>query len=206
MSDRVMLDPSLILHAESITELLFLAESGQMSGVAVPGQFVELHREPDFLSSLRAFYGYSRKGDDRLVDLLFLMAEGQIEPYFNDKSLDLFASSTLADSDPEWLLRLLAQEHAFLLNESWIFSKVRRVFDRMIEVGATAVETSKDRFDVVVRRTLKKGPGEDLTTNERLRAASKWTAVSGPAVLALFEPVSGAVVSSAAGLFLLADP
>ena len=76
----------------------------------------------------------------------------------------------------------------------------------MITAGATAVEVSRDRFDGVVRRTLRRDDGEDLTTQERLRAISKWTAVSGPVVLALFEPVSGAIVSFAAGLFLLADP
>jgi hypothetical protein len=104
------------------------------------------------------------------------------------------------------LAQILHEEWYFLVSESWLFSKTRRAFDAMVEAGGTAIQMSQRSFDRVVRRTLKKKPNEPLTPTNRARAAAKWIAVGGPALLSVIEPISAAIASATGGYFLLIDP
>ena len=206
MSDRVMLDPSLILDQASLVDLLLLAQEHALEGVAVPGSFREALRKDRFLSTVGRFYGLRGTSDPKLVDLFFQMTEGQIESYFASDTSGLFASVFESEAEGEVIAAMLDDEYSFLMNQSWLVAKVRKVFDKMIEGGAAALETSREAFDGLVRRSLKKDEDAPLTRNERLRALAKWSAVSGPSVLAFLEPVSGAAAGSLAGVFLLVDP
>lgn len=101
---------------------------------------------------------------------------------------------------------ILFEEWSFLITNSWLFSKTREAFDKMVEAGGSAIHLSRERFDSVVRKTLKKDPSEPMTGSDRTRAAAKWVAVGGPAILSLVEPISAATSSAAAGYFLMYDP
>jgi hypothetical protein len=76
----------------------------------------------------------------------------------------------------------------------------------MVEAGGKAIQVSQRFFDLLVRHALKKKPDEPLTPSNRVRAAAKWIAVGGPAILGVIEPISGAVASATSGYFLLFDP
>jgi hypothetical protein len=101
---------------------------------------------------------------------------------------------------------LVFEEWYFMTSESWIFSKTRKAFDAMVEVGGSALQLTSRVFDRVVRRTLRKGENEPQTPGKRVKALAKWVAVGGPAILNLVEPISAAVATAASGYFILLDP
>lgn len=105
----------------------------------------------------------------------------------------------------EWIPQILFEEWEFLITNSWLISKVRFAYDKIVESSGTAISISKHTFEVVVRRTLKKAEG-DLSPNDKLKATAKWIAVGGSALADFVLPVPGAILNTASGIFLLCDP
>jgi len=108
--------------------------------------------------------------------------------------------------ESEWITQIVFEEWGFLTTQSWLLAKVRKPFDHMIEAGATAIEISKKTMEKAIRTTVKKDPTLDLSFKDKAVAVAKWVAVGGSSASSLIEPVTGAVISFAAGMFLLYDP
>jgi hypothetical protein len=107
------------------------------------------------------------------------------------------------------LYQILTEEWLFMTSSSWIVSRIKRPFSTFVRSGAVAIEWGAKTFDRLAARVLKIAPADvprPLTAGQRLRAISKWIAVSGLGVLPLMQPMSAAVGGLVAGYFLLFDP
>lgn len=218
MADRVMLEASMLLHHDSANYLLALARAGPLD-VVVSERLVEIAgSEPESLArrlaprldippsavDLATTRALARELP-QAVETYRLPPE-QERPLWYDGGARFFYDVLQEWTRDELAAQILFEEWHFLTAESWLFSKTRQAFDGMVEAGGTAIHMSGKLFDRVVRTTLKKGPDDPLTPGNRVRAAAKWIAVGGPAILGVVEPISGAVSTAASGYFLLVDP
>lgn len=218
MADRAMLESSMLLHRDSANYLLALARTGPLD-VVVSQQLLEIAgSEPENLArrlaprldipptaiDLVTTRSLARELT-QVVQSYRLPPESE-RPLWYDGGARLFRDALQEWTRDELTTQVLFEEWHFLTGESWLFSKTRQAFDAMVEAGGTAIHMSGRLFDRVVRQTLKKGPEEPLTPGNRARAAAKWVAVGGPAILGVVEPISGAVSTAASGYFLLVDP
>lgn len=102
--------------------------------------------------------------------------------------------------------RVMFEEYTFLTSQSWLFSKMRKAFDAMVEAGATAVNKSLQEFERITRKMLNKREGEPLSPNDKAKAAAKWIAVGGLPFLAVAAPWVAAGVGVAGNVFMVSDP
>ena len=219
MAERVMLESSMLLHRDSANYLLALAQVRPMD-VVVSKRLLEIAgSEPELLARrLAPRLDIPSAAMDlattkvlaheltQFVETYRLPPESD-RPLWYDGSGGRFFYDVLREwTQDDLAAQILFEEWHFLTGESWIFSKTRQAFDGMVEAGGTAIHMSSRLFDRVIRKTLRKGPDEPLTPGNRARAAAKWVAVGGPAILSVVEPISGAVSQAASGYFLLVDP
>jgi hypothetical protein len=219
MADRAMLESSMLLHRDSANYLLALARTGPL-GVVVSERVLEMMADSESDGVVRRLAAQldipPNAVDFTVVRQLARELREVVETYrlppeserftWHDGDARLFQRALMDSTQDEVVAQIIFDEWYFLTFESWLFSKTRRAFDKMVEAGATAIHVSGRQFDRVVRGTLKKGPDEPLTPGNRVRAAAKWIAASGPPILSLFEPISGAGLSAAGSSFLLMDP
>jgi len=218
MAERAMLESSMLLHRDSANYLLALARVGPME-VVVSKRLLEIAgSEPESLArrlaprldippavmDLATTRVLARELS-QVVETYRLPPESD-RPLWYDEGARFFYDHLQEWTKDELAAQILFEEWHFLTGQSWIFSKTRQAFDGMVEAGGTAIHMSSKLFDCVVRKTLRKGPDEPLTPGNRARAAAKWVAVGGPAILSVVEPISGAVSQAASGYFLLVDP
>lgn len=104
--------------------------------------------------------------------------------------------------------RVLAEEWAFLQEQSIVGSRIKKPFTMFIRGGAVAVETGRQRFHQLEARTLRLDPVANvhLRPMQHLRVVAKWIAAGGPPATALINPLVGATAGAGAGWFLLLDP
>jgi hypothetical protein len=218
MADRAMVEASMLLHRDSANYLLAIARTGRLD-VVISKRLLDLAAsEPEVLiRNVAPRLGILPRELDvsvirHLARELQPIVEGYTLPPESDRShwydggnrpfrtalFDLVADELTAD--------ILFDEWYFLTSESWLYSKTRQAFDAFVEAGGTAIHMSGRLFDRVTRVTLKKQPDADVAPASRVRAAAKWVAVAGPAILSVVEPISGALTTAASGFFLLVDP
>lgn len=213
MSEKVMLEASMLLHRDSANYLLAIVGVGPLD-VVVSERVLEI---VGFEAESTVFRLASRLGispqdvDLRIVRQLARELRHTVPTYrsdtYSDDDISWRSYRHLFDwTHDELVTHIILEEFQFLVSESWIFSKTRQAFDAMVEAGGNAIQMSRRGFDRAVRRTLKKGSDEPLSSGSRVKAAAKWIAVGGPAIIGVVEPISGAVASAAAGYFLLVDP
>lgn len=213
MGERAMLEASMLLHRDSLNQLRGLAHADAFSGYFISDAFVRmLEFDLQFaLNTLGRYYGIATQLVDGAAAFQFIRESE------NKQALNRYRRSGAADRgemyrefliphESEWITQIVFEQWEFLTTQSWLYAKVRRAFDHMIEAGATAVEVSKKRMEKAIRTTVKKDPALDVTAKDAARAVAKWVAVGGSSTSSLIEPVTGAVVSAAAGMFLLYDP
>jgi hypothetical protein len=213
MSDTVMLEASMLLHRDSANYLLALVGESHLD-VVVAERILEIagFEADSTVLRLASHLGVPpQEVDLRVVRQLARELVRSAQTYRsrkqNDADMSWLSYRDLFDwTRDELATHVILEEFEFLTSESWIFSKTRQAFDAMVEAGGTAIQMSRRGFDRAVRRTLKKGSDEPLSSGSRARAAAKWVAVGGPAIVGVVEPVSGAIASAAAGYFFLVDP
>ena len=208
MPDRAMLDVSMLLHRDSLNHLAGLAAAGGLENLVIANSLARMAQQPDELvSRMRPFLGMRRRDIDiaairRLVPAL-VDGVSRFSAAETDRPL-VTQEFALAGRDMV-VAEVLYEEWLFLTSQSWLFAKLRATFDRMIDAGAGALQMSRAQFEKLVRRTIKK-PAGPLSPNDKALAAAKWFAVSGPAVWALLEPISGTAGTVLSSFFLLCDP
>jgi hypothetical protein len=211
MADRAMLEASMLFHRDSANYLLALARTGPLD-VVVSGRLLAIIGSDMNIVRLLAPQFAISPPDAVDVNILHQLTRelpgvAEISSYessfVNMRDGDERSSQSIED---QLATEIISDEWSFLTSESWLLSKTRRAFDKMVEAGGAAVHLSGRVFDQVVRRTLRKEPGEPLTPGNRVRAVAKWIAVGGPAILKVVEPISSALVGAASECFLLMDP
>jgi hypothetical protein len=213
MDRHSMLEASLLLHRDSLNQLRGLHHADAFSGYFVSDAFVQfLDLDLRFaVRTLSRYYGIPQRLIDGPAVLEFIKdVEGRqlINRYRRaegGEQQDMYREfSSLHET--EWITQIVFEEWDFLTTQSWLYAKVRKAFDSMIEAGGTAVEVSKRRMDQAIRSTVKKDPALEVTAKDGVRAIAKWVAVGGSPAASLIGPVTGVLVSAAAGMFLLYDP
>jgi hypothetical protein len=217
MPNEVMLETSLLLHRDSANYLLALVRTTGTLEAVVSERLLEVaSSEPNVLIRLAPVLEISREAtvDAAVLRQLAQEMRQAVQTYripenpntWYDGGSRPFTDALEEFTQDSLLTQILYEEWYFMVTESWLFSKTRRAFDAMVHAGGTAIQLSQRSFDLLVRRTLKKAPNEPLTPSNRVKAAAKWIAVGGPAILSAIEPVSAAIASATSGYFLLVDP
>jgi hypothetical protein len=103
-------------------------------------------------------------------------------------------------------LQVLFEEWVFLQEYSWVVSRLKKPFNKMINSGAACLEFGKHTVEGMLKRTLKKDDDELLRKVDVLRGFGKWIAVGGPPIASLINPIVGALSGAIGGYFLLFDP
>jgi hypothetical protein len=217
MPDRVMLEASMLLNRDSTNYVRGASATGSMN-IVVSSRLLQIAAsEPQFLEdSLSPFLGIRRRD----VDLSFVRQLANsgwrgVESYripqdvlksSFDGELRLFREILTEYVGDDLIAEILFEEWVFLTSNSWLFSKTHKAFEAMAEAGGTVVHVSQRVFQQVIRRTLKLNEAEPLTPCDSVRAAAKWVAVGGPPVVALLNPLAGAIAASVTGCILLMDP
>jgi len=218
MTDRILLESSLLLHRDTVNYLLGLLRTGPLD-VVVSARFLEVALS----GTDKLVRGLCKTLDipPRAVDIasvrtlaselhdkidVYHIPTKQNPPLGYDGGGSLFYDALVEWTKDETTAQVLFEEWYFLNSESWIFSKTRQAFDAMVEAGGKAIHVSSKVFDEIVRKTLKIEPNEALPSGNRVRTAAKWVAVGGPAIFSVVEPISAALSSAAGGFFLLVDP
>jgi hypothetical protein len=212
-----MLEASMLLHRDSANYLRGMAASGPMA-IAVSNTLLDIaNSEPDWLlRRLAPFLGVSREEadltflrylrEDRRLSLEVYRGRTNSEHLSYSEGARAFKDVLAENVGDKLVAEILFEEWLFLTSNSWLFSRTRRAFDEMAQAGGTAVHVSRQLFEQVIRKTLKIAGDKDLTPCDRLRAGAKWIAVGGPPVVALLNPLAGALAASVTGCILLMDP
>ncbi len=218
MKERIMIDASMVLHRDSLNQLIGLSKADALGQIVISDAFIrmiEASFEDDKRMNSPLFSILSRhfEIEDYLMDQEavrdFLFSEKHarsIVRYTKENSYKHEVYQNLIhQTGNEWITQILFEEWEFLTTHSWLIAKLRTAFDKMVEAGGTAVYISRQAFETAVRRTIKKPEGE-LSPNDKLRATAKWVAVGGSVLAGVVTPLPGAVLSAASGFFLLCDP
>jgi len=113
---------------------------------------------------------------------------------------ELYLRGELLDKD---LLSILFEEWVFMQEYSWVVSRIKKPFNRLISAGAVCTQFSQITVDMLIRRTLRRDSDYYLSNVDRLRAIFKWIGVG------VGSPFLGSInlwLSGIPGLFLLFDP
>lgn len=222
---RVMIDPSLLVARWKIQDTInraMVLKDKEGYELFVPKAFLDFVESRDKLrgSAWLDFFSQRSRITDakRLRDLVLgyssLLVPFDITRDFHDKYGEFRRSLVehlgLREAADNLLVDTLFQEWVFLVERSWIVSRIKRPFTHFIESGAASLsvgrETTRKAFDRLTRRTLKKNEFYLMTRIDRLRALGKWIAAGGSPVLSYYEPLMGALSGLASGIFLLVDP
>lgn len=218
MKDRIMLDASMILHRDSLNQLLGLAKADALDSVIVSGAFIRMlesfvderpyNIRRSSLYNLSEFFQIPINLISRtsIREFLSILQNSGISIYERKGSFDNEIFKNLYEqTNDELLAEILFEEWEFLTTNSWITAKTRAAFDAIVEAGSVAICLSQKAFEVAVRKTIKKPTG-NLSPNDKVKAAAKWIAVGGSVVADFVSPIPGVILNLSSGLFLLCDP
>lgn len=208
-----MIDASMILHQESLYQMIELAKANALGQIVISDTFVKIIEDPnasnDLFSRLSKFFEIDEELIDKEAIKKFLFSDEysvNIERYYQENSHnDKFYKKLSEAAENELIGQILFEEWDFLATHSWLLAKVRAAFDKIVEAGGTAIYVSKLAFEVAVRKSIKKPEGQ-LSPNDKLRATAKWVAVGGSVLIDSIVPTGGAIFKMASGIFLLCDP
>lgn len=205
-ADRLMIDPSLLLHRATFPAIRDAAKDRLplyvsttiVNAVMEPTtanrrglvQFVE---RPSDLANLAQVAGVLRRANVRSY-------EGGPVP-----GIEVGRSDFLELVGNQFVASVLVDEWSFLLTESWLVARTKKVISAFIDAGAAGLEISEKTFDKLVARTLKKDTPAGLTKGQRIRGVSKWIAAGGSPATILLGPL-GVIPAGAIAVFLMVDP
>lgn len=223
--NNALLDPSLMLAENSIASTFYLvrefAESGEKFRFYYSQAFRRLISKPDSLketSGIKFFLHGAYPSDLEELNALvkqfsyaiseFVPTPKQIEKYsfaYDALSEELEYRGELYDRE---LLDILFEEWIFLEEYSWVVSRIKKPFTRLVAAGAGSIQFSRRAVDVLINRTLRRGRNEFISNVDRLRAFGKWIAVGGASAAArlIISDVLGITVPTAIGILILIDP
>ncbi len=183
--DQVMIEASMFIHRDSFNQVRALANARALENVVVPHAFARFAGQDvrRLITRLRGYYSISPSSIDLRGVYDFLPGILEVVPTYRppeDAPLGPIYENLLRITHDALIAQILFEEFSFLTSHSWLFAKVRRAYDDIVEVGCSAFQTSKAKFDTITRRLLNKSPTAALTPNDKLKAGAKWIAVGGP--------------------------
>jgi len=213
MKDKLMIDISMLLHRDSLNQLIALSNANMLGEFVISETFMNYFLEDNNFYRLRRLapqigVPLEMVEPASLYEFLqILKNQDSVTYYRNQEDKEIrFYQNLAALTGNELIARIFFDEYGFLISHSWLVSKSRKIYDTVIDAGAYSLQMSKHAFERVVRITLRKNNNDPLSPNDLIRAAGKWVAVSGGAVTNLITPAAGVVINLVTGMFLLYDP
>lgn len=222
---NVLIDPSLVLAENSINNTFHLIRSSAEYGGKLKFYFprslkrLVSETQPSKEAPGIKFFLHGAYPSD-LKELNTLIKESSdIVLEFNPTQEQLdkhsYAYETLAEElkyrdelfEGE-LLNILIEEWIFLQEYSWVVSRIKKPFNRLIAAGAVCIQIGRRTADILVNRTLRREHDEFLNNIDRLRAFGKWIAVGGATAASrlIIPDMTGITVPTMIGIMLLIDP
>lgn len=209
MPEEAMIEASMILHRDSLNRLRGLAAAGALENLSISDALVRMAEDTDVLVEI---LGRHLEIPEHLIDPVsirdFLPTLTEIVPRYRRQGShehEIY-QNLIRNTGNEWITQVLFEEWEFLTSRSWLFAKVRKALDDIVEAGSTAFHASRNKVEQITRRLLNKSPDEPLSPNDKAKAIAKWVAIGGAPVLALFEPISGTAITVIGSVFIVADP
>jgi hypothetical protein len=208
MVDKMMIDVSMLLHRDTLNQLVGLSQAEAIGGFYMSNSLFNLIRDRRIHRIAReiGLHPYMVDSNATYNFVISEMNASKITRYECIKQHDEYYNNLVKLTDNEEIAKIYLEEWEFLTTNSWLVSKGRDVFDKMVDAGSVSIRFSKNAFDDVVRRTLHKERGAQLSPNDRLKATAKWIAVGGSVVTDLIPQFPRMIINAAAGIFLLCDP
>jgi len=210
MSDMAMIESSMILHKDSLYQLMDEDSNGGYENLVISDALFRMSEDIEMMISI---LGRHLEISEDLIDrdaithFMRNVAGERIPRHINQNSYEHeIYQNLIENTGNEWITQIFFEEWEFLTTNSWLFSKTRKAIDDIVEAGANAYQTSKLKFEQMTRKLLNKEPGETLSPNDKVKAGAKWVAMGGGPVLALFEPISGTALTTTGSIFILSDP
>lgn len=224
-ANNVLIDPSLILAENSIINTFNLIRESSTKGEKFkfyyPRSFQRLIRKDESyerISGVKFFLHGAYHSDIRELNILmkefsnmvyeFVPSTEQMERYahvYEMLSEELEYRGELTDLE---LLDILFEEWIFLQEYSWVVSRIKKPFNRLIASGTICVQFGRRTIDILTNRTLRREHDEFISIVDRLRAFGKWIAVGGATAASrlIIPDMTGITVPTIIGIMLLIDP
>lgn len=224
-TNNVLIDPSLILAENSISNTFDLirefSKSGEKFRFFYPRSFQRLISKPEpskETASIKFFLHGAYPSDLKELNVLmkkfsnfifeFSPTPEQIEKYghaYETLAEELEYRGELSDRE---LLDILFEEWIFLQEYSWVVSRIKKPFNRLVAAGAVCIQFSRRTMDILINRTLRREHDEFISNVDRLRAFGKWIAVGGAAAASrlIVPDLPGITVPAVIGILILIDP
>ena len=212
--EHVLIDPSLLLSKRTFKNITQRVREGEKVGVKyyLPASFQQWLFSDGITNSSREEAFFLGRAEGVGVDRVrqFVEEMGNTLEIFRvdkeQKEENIELRNQLNATVGEGIVsNILYEEWIFLMNHSWIIARTKKGFQKLINAGGVCIEVGEKLINKLVDKTLRDNK-EERKRIEYFRAYAKWIAVSGTPMIALVEPVSGVIASSAAGVFLLFDP
>jgi len=223
--NNVLIDPSLMLAENSIANtfdlIKELGKSGEKFRFYYPQAFRRLISKPESSKEtpgIKFFLHGAYPSDPKELNAFleqfsyiiseFIPTPEQIEKYsftYDTLSKELEYRGELYDRE---LLDILFEEWIFLQEYSWVVSRIKKPFNRLVAAGAVCIQFSRRTVDILINRTLRREHDEFISNVDRLRAFGKWIAVGGAAAASrlIIPDISGITVPAVIGILMLIDP
>ncbi|MEX2206676.1 MAG: hypothetical protein WEF50_10660 [Myxococcota bacterium] len=227
MGEGVILDPSMFLRRQSFG-LIQQALERAADELIVPRVLLDLPSNPRGSEVLKFFLPEGEVVQPDEVLRFLADNGGRIVSYDNvdahpefSRGLSREVESDVLDGEVRNTVHtMLLQEWQFMTHESWLVGQSRRALGMFIRAGAGGLEMSKTALERVVRRIMRKQPGEPLSRSEYVLASAKFVAFGGPLVATLVAAsgasggtavppavaIANAIVEVGASVFLYFDP
>ena len=228
ISNDVIIDPSLVVakrtFKRTFRELARWSEGNRLSKFPGNNRFrfyfpktfqnLLLKKELNEESAIIRFFAQSAKLSD-LEDLIALTDKhshiirtfSAIE--YRQEFKWMYSSISRSRLDEE-ISSTLFEEWVFLMKHSWAVSRIKKPFNKLVDLGAICLQFGKKygkkAVEDIVRKTLKKDSQYVVTRKDILRVFGKWVAVGGPHALDFLDPTTVKLSSAIGGFILLFDP
>ena len=175
MTERAMLDVSMLAHRISLTRMRALARNDPeiLSGLVVSDAFVQLIRavkEQGELAVVAELIHTHFRVPRAVIDIGYMLEFTESSVFrdivglyrrrdFEDGKNPPAYRALLEVTGNEWVTQIIYEEWEYLMSHSWLFSKTRAVYDHVVNTGGNALYLTKRKFEHAIwitKQTAKK--------------------------------------------------
>lgn len=168
MAEKIMIDVSMILHRDTLYQLRAYANDNVLGELVISDAFVrmiESSNDSGLLDDKRyeilaKHFQISEELIDKKAIREFLQSEKFLNSFSRFKMTLSFNHeiylNLINQTGDEWITQIVFEEWEFLTTNSWLFAKLRAIYDMMVEAGATAIQVSKEAFENAFKKLKEK--------------------------------------------------
>jgi len=214
--NNIMIDPSLIVSDVAFSRVFsFIKEYGYAKQFFFPKSFADflyqgnINREVPFVRFFlqRAYPSSTDKVKSTMEEHSNLIKPFEPSSHQREKYEEVYdAFMEHPPHGDKRISNVLFEEWVFLNEYSWIVSRSKKVFEKFIEAGAICLQFGKKTTETLIRKALKKGQNDYISTLDKCRFVGKWIATVIPSSFVFVDPYEAIAIGTASSVFLLFDP